>query len=500
MNLAKAPVPSELAAPRQMKPTRRNPARTMAAASRILLPAAAIAAVLWGAAAASADGQDSSALKSDVSRAAVTQMPAYTVDEAASTKTHTLFMGADIAISFDHDTYGVQDVFGSNWVVEINGHRKEISAKQAPMNLKITPTLKLTESSAIIVGYRKVPAYSYENDPSVRLTKSMTKSASMSADLQAVAENAQYRLDTAASNNMSGASLFVGADDQFSSNAMQLTAQYSYSDLHSNKVDSAGYPVAAGTAPTATSNTTGFGKGETSDKFMAEGLAQQNVAIAGRQAENGGEPAGRIATMGLDAMDIEFDIRSAKPLNDPYVVTMAKFHPGGAKPGVVQNLVYAESLHPIDEHLSHVHFVEPGFPFNYELIDFQLHIYDRGQEIATNIAANRVELTREEAFEYVKMEYLGAHMKDTLPASPAMGRLPGDLHALLAAGAYAQAFYVRVSPDGLADAAYSDPACTRRIDDAYLDSVVKRIRFKPALDKGKPVDGVATIRLGQLKI
>jgi hypothetical protein len=229
-------------------------------------------------------------------------------------------------------------------------------------------------------------------------------------------------------------------------------------------------------------------------------LAENASRTAANQTTNGSEAVGHIATMGLDAMDVEFDIRSAKPLNDPYVVTMARFHPAGAKPGIVQNLVYAESLHPIDEHLSHVHFVEPGFPFNYELIDFQLHIYDRGEEIATNIAANRVELTREEAFEYVKMEYIGAHLKDTLPPSPAMGKLPGDLHALLAAGAYADAFYVKVSPDGLADAAYSDPACTRRINDAYLDSVVQRIRFKPALNKGKPVDGIASIKLGQLKI
>ena len=65
---------------------------------------------------------------------------------------------------------------------------------------------------------------------------------------------------------------------------------------------------------------------------------------------------------------------------------------------MVQNLIYAEALHPIDEHLSHVHFVEEGFPFNYELVDFQLHIYNRGDEIATNIAADRVELTRDEAF------------------------------------------------------------------------------------------------------
>jgi hypothetical protein len=389
-------------------------------------------AASWGVATASADSQAPGATKSDVSRAPVTKMEAYTVEEASSTKTHTLFMGADIAINLDRDTYGVQDVFGSNWVVEINGHRKEISAKQAPMNLKITPTLKLTEASATIVGYRKVPAYSYENDPSVRLTKGITKSASMSADLSAVAENAQYRVDVMESRNMDAMSVLAGSDDQFSANALMATAKYDGAATHPGK----------GLAPSGAvdltyTDTSGKHFAGTDAMAVNLPLAENASRTAANQTTNGSEAVGHIATMGLDAMDVEFDIRSAKPLNDPYVVTMARFHPAGAKPGIVQNLVYAESLHPIDEHLSHVHFVEPGFPFNYELIDFQLHIYDRGEEIATNIAANRVELTREEAFEYVKMEYIGAHLKDTLPPSPAMGKLPGDLHALLAAGAYA---------------------------------------------------------------
>jgi len=69
---------------------------------------------------------------------------------------------------------------------------------------------------------------------------------------------------------------------------------------------------------------------------------------------------------------------------------------------------------------------------------------NRGEEVATNIAADRVELTRDEAFEYVKMEYEGAHKKDTLPAVPAMGKLPADLPARLAGGQYRATYYYNV--------------------------------------------------------
>jgi len=79
-----------------------------------------------------------------------------------------------------------------------------------------------------------------------------------------------------------------------------------------------------------------------------------------------------------------------------------------------------------------------------------------------------------------------------------MGKLPADLPARLANGSYAGTFYVRVSKDGLADEPYADTACTQKIADPYLMSVVKSIRFKPALELGKPVEGTAAVNLNQL--
>jgi hypothetical protein len=68
----------------------------------------------------------------------------------------------------------------------------------------------------------------------------------------------------------------------------------------------------------------------------------------------------------------------------------------------------------------------------------------------------------------------------------------------LANGNYAGTFYVRVSKDGLAEEPYADTACTKKIADPYLVSVVRSIRFKPALELGKPVEGTAAVNLNQL--
>jgi hypothetical protein len=446
-----------------------------------------------------------------LARADVSKDKPVTMDEMVvkETKTHTLFMGCDVSINLDQNLYPVRDVFGSNWVVDINGQQKEISSKQAPLNLKITPNLKLTEVTATIVGFKKEAAYSFDNDPSVRITKGLTHSASMSADLQANGQNAMNRVDTMLNKATGGAGLFAGADDQFSANAMLTTAQYLYSDLHSNKVGPGGEPTAAGTAPTAVGDPLDLGSSRGNSLGLASlpstgGSPAKTAAIAAaagqNQSANGNEPVGHLATQGLDAMEVEFDITASRPLYNPYIVTIARFRVQGAKSDSVQNLMYARALDPIEKHLSHVHFTENGFPFNYELIDFQVHIYNRGVEIATNLSPNRVELTRDEAFEYIKLEYIGAHRASTLPAVPAMGQLPADLPARLAAGNYGQTVYVRVSRDGIVEGAYIDAACTKKVDDPYLASVASRVRFKPGLADGKPIESVAPLNLNKLTI
>ena len=87
------------------------------------------------------------------------------------------------------------------------------------------------------------------------------------------------------------------------------------------------------------------------------------------------------------------------------------------------------------------------------------------------------------------MEYVAAHGKQTLAASPLMGQLPSDLPSRLAEGKYRDTVYVRVSKDGLADDAFSDASCSRKLDDPYLESVVKSIRFKPALKQRSQARG-----------
>jgi hypothetical protein len=228
----------------------------------------------------------------------------------SETKTHTLFMGADISVNLDKDLYPVRGVIGSSFVIDINGEEKIVSARQAPLNLKITPNLKLTDVSATIAGYKRVQAYSFNNDPSVQLTRGLSKTATTNADLQAVANDAQSIADTASNKALGNAALFASADSPLATGSLKI---------EDAAIQAAGL------------------KGTT--------IFQQGADASANQTQNGDEPGGRLVTTGLDAMDVEFDISSSRPLQKPYVITITRFHPKGTKPGTVQDLVYAKELH-----------------------------------------------------------------------------------------------------------------------------------------------------------
>jgi hypothetical protein len=439
--------------------------------------------------AALAVGSVSAQTKSETRAQKPVVMDHYVVDAA---KTHTLFMGADISVNLDKDLYAVRDVVGSAWVIDIDGKDKIVSTKEAPHNLKITPVLKLTEVSATISGFKKEAAYSFDNDPSVIITRGLTRAAVTNAMLVGISQDARNLSDTVANKALGPAALFASSDNQFGESALLFTAMTTPAITHPAKpILGQRTPPPNPLVPTTFDSLDGLG--------LSQSLTSQAAVAAASQAASGNEPAGRLTTQGLDAMDVEFDISSATPLYNPYVVTITRFHDKLAKPGLVKSLVYARALDPIDAHFSHVHFSEDGFPFSYELVDFQLHIYNRGVEIATNLSSKRVELTRDEAFEYVKMEYVSAHRSDTLPAVPAMGKLPAELPNRLAAGKYTETFFVRVSKDGLAEEPFADVACSRKIEDPFLEAVVRSLRFKPALAHGEPVDGVTALNLTKLQ-
>jgi hypothetical protein len=202
----------------------------------------------------------------------------------------------------------------------------------------------------------------------------------------------------------------------------------------------------------------------------------------------------------FDAIEVSFEVSSETPLNNPYVLIVSRFRERDARPDMARSWIYAKSLDPIDQSPRKITINQKGFPPGFILEEYRVHLYNRGQEIATNVSTRQVPLTREEAFDYLKLEYLATHKTSTLPATPAMAQMPADFHQRLSGGKLNQTLYVKVSKDGISEGAFLDEKCSQKVEDPYVENVVKAVRFKPALEKGKPVDAVAPLKLGSLGI
>jgi hypothetical protein len=382
-------------------------------------------------------------------------------------KPYTLFMGADFSVGLEAKSYPVWDVSGNSWVIKVNGKQILVySTKGEQVDLKISPGLKLTEISALITKLKSERSFSAGNDPYEKFTRQTNQAASDAFQSQSAINNAAALSTEASVQGQRYGSGPGGGGPIGNPNAN-------------------GFTSASG--PQRLANIAAY---ETASANVAAG-ASQGMAVGANTA---------IDMDGYDAMDVRFEVSAARPLDHPYVVLVGRYRERNGPPGAVRNWISAEALARIDSNSTKVRILRPGLPRGFEMKDLQVHLYNDGEEVATNVSSNRVELTRDDAFEYVKMDYVGSHRGATLPAVPAMGKLPADLPSRLAGGQFGQPYYVKVSKDGLASSAYLDEACSRQVNDPYVESMLKDIRFKPALDNGKPVDGVAKLKLGELPL
>jgi hypothetical protein len=371
-------------------------------------------------------------------------------------KTHTLFMGADFDLQVNGEFCRVQDVSGESFVVGAKGSERPIAMGKGTLNIKVQDSLKLTEASATIAKLKGERAYTPANDPTKKFMN------------QQPGSNSEAMAGMAAGAVVDAAPALGAAQG--------------------------GDPMAGGGAAAA--------------KAQLQSITSANVAVLNSQsfseANNIGNYVGQmqreLALELFDAMEVTFAVSSEKPLPRPYVVIVARYHEKDATPGKVRNWIFAKALAPIGSKPQKVHVLQGGFPPGFVIESFNVHLFDRGQELATNVADKRVELTYSDAFRYFLFDYISSHKGASLPAAPVMGQLPSGWHTRLTPDQLTQSYFVKVSKDGMPLGAYADEACSQSVTDPYLQSVVKEILFAPTLDKGKAVAGTAKLRLGDIRI
>ena len=373
-------------------------------------------------------------------------------------KPYTLFMGADFDIRQQDAYHRVVDVTGSNFVIKVNGELIGIPTEQEKLSLKIQHALKLTEASAALVNLKTDRAYTRANDPRRKWAASSSGSDTGNATRQ-----------------------YLGAQAAVSANQAQAS---------NPNIPAAGRAAIAAQGPmlqaAATSATDNFASAN-----REAGSDMNNAGYNTMQMEE------ELAKGLFDAVEVTFEVSSETPLTSPYVVLVAQYHERNSPPGTARNWIYAKALEPIDSKARKVRLLQGGFPAGFELELLQVHLYNHGRELATNVAEKRVPLTYEDAATYLLIDYLSSHKDATLPATPALARTPAEARSRLGEQ-LTRTYYVRVSKDGMPMDAYLDEACSQKVDDPFLVSVINDLRFNPALEKGQPVEGTARLRLDAL--
>jgi len=137
------------------------------------------------------------------------------------------------------------------------------------------------------------------------------------------------------------------------------------------------------------------------------------------------------------------------------------------------------------------------FPPGAQLVGYRLALYSRGQEIATNLSTRRTDITRDEAVLYLTLDHLTKHAGETLPPAPVLMVPRSEFVSRLHSAPLDQVIYARVGKDGKIIGLSADATGSVHLP-VELSSCVDQIAFVPALEKGKPVEGVAKFKLADL--
>ncbi len=376
----------------------------------------------------------------------------------AEAKPYTLYLGADLEIQQDKAFFRVQDVVGDALVATVNGKERAIPTTAGPVNLRVQRQLKLDGATVTIRDLKSERAYSPANDPWRKWANRGTMADTGAAERQFVDAQAARDLNAArASNPALGYAQSVFAAQQ---PAMQAAFDSAANNFNQAGVDAGG------------------------DLYNPGLLAQQTQDDLAKKL--------------FDAMEVDFTVSAPGPLANPYVVLLAQYHDPSEPQGTAHNWIYAQALDAINDRPRTVHILKGGFPPGFVLEKMSVHLYAHGREVATTVAEKRLELTRDEAFQYTVIDYLANHRDSTLPPALALARPPPDLPARLRKGDFAPTCYVKVDKDGLPGEAFTDAACRHRAEDPYLQAAIRDLRFTPALLKGKPVAAVALVDLTDL--
>lgn len=370
-------------------------------------------------------------------------------------KTHVLFMGADISVEQGRALHPLIDATDYALIVRMDDKPLQVPHRRVT-DIRIKDVLKLSATGVGIESLKVERAYAEGNDPFESLVRNTTFSAGESA-VADLAQGERVRADMAVAG--AGAAVASAGNPEDSANAAQAMA---------------GAQSRLASAEQAVSRAL--------DSSVSSSLVERQQRAIGEEM--------------FDAIRFGFEVRPDRDLAQPYYALVALIREKDSRTKEAIKWTYVKPLGPIAAGSSRkVRGLQGGLPSGYVLESWEVHVYDGGEELATNLSRKRVELTAEEAQEFQIIEYIANNRGRTLPAGPLDPVLVGAARGALSPDQLRRTWHVRVDKNGHVTAVFLDAAGKQPVANAGVEAVLKTLRFKPELAAGKPVDSIIPLKL-----
>lgn len=218
-----------------------------------------------------------------------------------------------------------------------------------------------------------------------------------------------------------------------------------------------------------------------------QGMSASNVLLDRQIAQIGGV---------ADTYNVSFNLSSPTPIESGYVVLVTDFVVPG-KDEAVHYRVATRSLGRIDVKPKHITLSQSGFPAGFEVKAHHVGVFSEGQEVVTNLSDKRVPLSRKDAEQFLLMQYVIAHQGETRVAK-AYPMLPQpELRKRVDPSQLPPVVYVDVDKEGAVLGYFGDKTGKQKLT-GQAETAMQVVSFYPALEKGAPVAGRATVVVAEL--
>jgi hypothetical protein len=356
-------------------------------------------------------------------------------------KDHTLFVGLKCRVSQDGEFHLIRDVVKNNVVLE-----KENTISSIPIHdlqdLDVRPVTMVAAANMTIEDLRHERAYSVLANPEIEAQRAQ----------QAMAEAAAFRMDVAMVEATGGAGQLINQEVLRQTGDKARVLETYLANLEKAQ------------AAFVT---------ESSDYFVNPTRAISSFQDMETEQDQ------------HDVLLIEFEAWASEPIPDAYAVSLTEYTTpeNPQEPAIAMHF---SDLPWIGTKPRRFTIRQINFPWGFKVSEVQVHIFSKGQEIASNLSEKAMEVSRDEALLFLQMDHLNARKQQDAAPSLVRELIPPSLILPESMDLSGQSVVLNIRDDGTV-VEIPDTLTDGRTIDQGIRSILEKVNFYPALEKGTPV-------------